>query len=141
MSEAPVIACRGLQKVFVQGPYRVEVPARASISPSDAARVSRSSAHPARARARCCTCWAGWTSPPRGEVQILGRDIARLSESENGRIRNTLAGLRVPVPSPAAGVHRAGERGHAAAHPPPAAGRGRAARGGHARPRRACRTA
>ena len=39
----------------------------------------RSSARRVRARARCCTCWAGSRRRPQGSVQLMGRDFASMS--------------------------------------------------------------
>ena len=79
-----------------------------------AARWSRSWARAARGRARCCTCWARWTRRRRARSVLDGAAYGALGRRGAGRAPEPAAGLRVPVPPPAAGVHRAGERDDAA---------------------------
>ena len=93
MSEAPVIACRGLQKIFVQGPYRVPVLLGVDLDRADAARAWPSSARRARARARCCTCWAAWTSRARARCRSWAATSPGSSEGEKGRMRNASLGF------------------------------------------------
>jgi lipoprotein-releasing system ATP-binding protein len=93
MSEASaVIACRGLQKVFVQGPYRVEVLLGVDLTVGRGESVAIVGAS-GSGKSTLLHLLGGLDQPTAGEVQILGREIAGLSEGEKGRIRNTSLGF------------------------------------------------
>ena len=131
-----VLTCSGLVKHFEQGDARVEVlngvdlrdrsrrahrdRRRFGLRQDDAAAAAR--------RPRSADGGHGVDRRP-GDQQAVRRGARRAAQSR--------AGLRLPVPSPAAGIHRAGKRGDAAADSPHARGRGAAARGRVARARRA----
>ena len=57
----------------------------------------------------------GLDTPTAGEVYVAGQKMSALSDAARGALRNRALGLRLPVPSPAAGIHRAGERDDAGA--------------------------
>ena len=92
MSDAPVIACRGLHKVFVRAPTRSRC-CSGSISPWGAARASPSSGHRARARARCCTCSGAWISRPRARSRSWAVTPPACQRAEKGRMRNDSLGF------------------------------------------------
>ncbi len=74
---------------------------------------SPSPGRPARASRRCSICSACSICRPSGEVLIRGRATAHMDEAERACTRLSHAGLRVPVPFPAAGIHGPRQR-HAA---------------------------
>ena len=85
--------------------------ARSRSARSSAARWWRSSARRASARARCCTCSAGSIAPTQGTVAHRRRaSSTALPDAGARRVPQPARRLRLPVPPPAAGVHRARER-------------------------------
>ena len=79
------------------------------------ASSSRSWARAGRGRARCCTCSARWTVPTGGTVSTGWQRVSRARGERTRGAAQPEDRLRVPVPSPAARVHRAGECDDAAA--------------------------
>ena len=134
---APVLKAPGLTKRFTEGGSS-EVLHGVDLQVYARRDAWRSSAPRVRARARCCTCWAGWTRRPRARCSCMGQDFAH-SMPRRRAAAQPAPRLRLPVPSPAAGIQRAGQRGHAAAHPPRNAGAVRAAGRRDAGARWACR--
>ena len=65
-----------------------------------------------------------------GTVRIGDADVTTLPDADARRVPEPARRLRLPVPSPAAGVHRGRERRDAAAHRARVARRGAAARRG-----------
>jgi lipoprotein-releasing system ATP-binding protein len=47
----------------------------------------------ARARARCCICWAVWIRRRRAGSSLQGSDLAQVGEAERGRLRNRSLGF------------------------------------------------
>ena len=83
----------------------------------------------------------GLEAPTARQVELAGRDFVGMGASGGRRVAQPPSRLRLPVPPPAARVHGARQRRHAAAHPPrsrSAAARERAAEAlTPGRPRRA----
>src|SRR5512144_1778287 len=92
MNDAPVIACRGLQKVFVQGTYRVEVLLGVDLTVGRGESVAIVGAS-GSGKSTLLHLLRGLDQPSAGDVDMLGREIAGLYEAEKGRIRNTSLGF------------------------------------------------
>src|SRR5574341_648935 len=92
MSEPPVIACRGLKKAFVQGPYRVEVLLGVDLSVRPAENVAIVGAS-GSGKSTLLHLLGGLDVPTEGQVAIAGREIGRLGEADKGRLRNASLGF------------------------------------------------
>jgi lipoprotein-releasing system ATP-binding protein len=92
MSEASVLACRGLKKTFVQGTYRVEVllGVELGVQPGESVAIVGASGS---GKSTLLHLLGGLDVPTDGQVQIAGREIGRLSEAEKGRVRNASLGF------------------------------------------------
>jgi len=87
-----VLQCVGLSKIFRQG--EVEVPVLTSVdlkvgAGETAAIVGASGS----GKSTLLHLLGGLDTPTSGSVQLLGRDLAKVSESERGRLRNEALGF------------------------------------------------
>jgi lipoprotein-releasing system ATP-binding protein len=91
MSE-PVIVCRGLRKVFRQGPYEVPVllGIDLSIAPGESVAIVGASGS---GKSTLLHLMGGLDQPTAGVIEIQGRDIASVGEAEKGRVRNAALGF------------------------------------------------
>ena len=105
-----VVSSQGLTKRFTKAALDVHGAARRRPASAAPARRWRSSAPRARARARCCTCWAGWTRRPRGSVAAAGPGLRAARRGRAGPAAQPAPRLRLPVPPPAARIQRARQR-------------------------------
>ena len=78
---------------------------RAPTSASPGVSSWRSWARAGRGRARCSTCSARWIGPPAARYHWMGASTTRSSVDELAALAQPEDRVRVPVPSPAAGVH------------------------------------
>lgn len=92
MSEAAVLQCEGLGKIFKEGPTRVEVLSDISFSvaPGETiAIVGRSGA----GKSTLLHLLGGLDVPTAGTVRLKGEDFARLGAVRRGVLRNRLLGF------------------------------------------------
>lgn len=92
MSEAPVIACRGLAKTYRSGPLEVPVLLGVdfSIAPRETVAIIGASGS---GKSTLLHLLGGLDAPSAGEVLVDGTAIAKLSEAERGRLRNRALGF------------------------------------------------
>jgi lipoprotein-releasing system ATP-binding protein len=130
MSDA-ILACSGLVKIFRQGEAEVPVLGGVDlkIGAGETAAVVGASGS---GKSTLLHLLGGLDTPTAGRVLLQGSDLAQVGEAERGRLRNRQPGFRLSVPPPADGIHRRGERRHAAPDPAHRAWRGRRAGAGRA---------
>ncbi len=92
MSEAPVIGCAGLRKVFTEGRLGVEVLRGVELSVKPGERLAIVGAS-GSGKSTLLHLLGGLDTPTAGEVRIDGKDMAGLKAAERGRLRNQLLGF------------------------------------------------
>jgi len=92
MSEAAVIACSGLTKVFHQGAVEVPVLSGVDFSIGRAERVAIVGAS-GSGKSTLLHLLGGLDAPTAGSVSVLGRELSSLSEAERGQLRNQSLGF------------------------------------------------
>jgi lipoprotein-releasing system ATP-binding protein len=92
MNDIAVIACRGLRKVYAQGPHEVPVLLGVDLRVSRGETIAIVGAS-GSGKSTLLHLLGGLDRPTAGEVQILGRDMARLGEVEKSRLRNESLGF------------------------------------------------
>jgi lipoprotein-releasing system ATP-binding protein len=88
----PVIAARGIAKVYDEGDLRVEVLGEASLSVARGESVAIIGASGA-GKSTLLHILGGLDLPSSGEVEVLGRTMSKLSDRERGRLRNQALGF------------------------------------------------
>lgn len=89
---SPVLACRNLSKVFVQGKYQVKVLQDIEFSVHAGERVAIVGAS-GSGKSTLLHLLGGLDEPSSGAVQLQGKDFASASEAERGRMRNAALGF------------------------------------------------
>ena len=92
MSDTPVIACRGLKKIYAQGPHEVPVLLGIDVTIGRGESVAIVGAS-GSGKSTLLHLLGGLDQPSAGEVLIGGQDIARMGEAEKARIRNRSLGF------------------------------------------------
>jgi lipoprotein-releasing system ATP-binding protein len=92
MNDAPVIACRGLRKVYRQGPHEVPVLLGVDLAVARGETIAIVGAS-GSGKSTLLHLLGGLDLPTAGEVHVLGQDIARLGEAEKSRVRNEALGF------------------------------------------------
>ncbi len=87
-----VLSCRGLSKTFVQGSYRVSVLSEVNIQVKNAETLAIIGAS-GSGKSTLLHLLGGLDVPSQGEVEVLGRLMSKISEAEQGRLRNESLGF------------------------------------------------
>jgi lipoprotein-releasing system ATP-binding protein len=92
MSEAPVLACRGLTKTYSEGrvPVSVLTGVALEVRPAELVAIVGASGS---GKSTLLHILGGLDAPTSGEVDILGRPMTSLSDAERGRLRNEALGF------------------------------------------------
>src|SRR3982751_3471634 len=89
---ASAIACRGLQKIFMQGKVEVPVLMGVNLDVKVGERVAIVGAS-GSGKSTLLHVLGGLDTPTRGEVRVLGNDISKQSEADRGKTRNHSLGF------------------------------------------------
>jgi lipoprotein-releasing system ATP-binding protein len=90
--QGPVVSCRGLTKIYLQG--KVEVPVLMGVD-LDVARGERVAIVGASGSGKSTLLHllGGLDAPTRGDIRVLGADLSKQSEAERGETRNRALGF------------------------------------------------
>ena len=91
-ADALVIACRGLKKIFRQGPHEVPVLLGVDLEVARGQSVAIVGAS-GSGKSTLLHLLGGLDVPTAGAVRILGRDLASLGEAQKGSVRNASLGF------------------------------------------------
>ena len=91
-SGGPVIVCRGLKKIYRQGPFEVPVLLGVDLSVARGESVAIVGAS-GSGKSTLLHRLGGLDAATGGEVEVLGQNIARLGDAEKGRVRNGALGF------------------------------------------------
>jgi lipoprotein-releasing system ATP-binding protein len=90
--QALPLSCEGLEKEFTEGPARVRVLTGVDLAVAAGERIAIIGAS-GTGKTTLLQLLGGLDEPTRGTVRILGQDLARLSQSERGEVRNRHLGF------------------------------------------------
>ncbi len=122
-TEVTVLRATGLRKQFREGGSTLEVLNGVDLVVAPRERLAIVGVS-GSGKTTLLQLLGGLDLPSAGSVAILGKEMSQLERCRARRAAQSRGGLRVPVPSPAAGILRARERGDAAARAPHAGRRG-----------------
>jgi lipoprotein-releasing system ATP-binding protein len=92
MSDAPVLACRGLSKTFSDGRLRVEVLRNVDFTVNSGERIAIVGAS-GSGKSTLLHLLGGLDQPSAGSIEVAGQDMARLDDASRGRLRNQALGF------------------------------------------------
>ena len=88
----PVLSCEGLCKTFRQGSYTVEVLSDIHFSVSEGQRIAIVGAS-GSGKSTLLHLLGGLDTPTAGSVNLLGKNLADLNETQRGELRNHALGF------------------------------------------------
>lgn len=88
----PVLSCEGLCKTFRQGSYTVEVLSDIHFSVSEGQRITIVGAS-GSGKSTLLHLLGGLDTPTAGSVNLLGKNLADLNETQRGELRNRALGF------------------------------------------------
>ena len=106
MTDVAVLSARDLHKSYREGALAVDVlrGADLDVAPAEIVAIVGASGS---GKSTLLHVLGGLDAADRGAVQVEGRDLARLSRRRTRSAAQRTTRFRLPVSSPAAGVHRA----------------------------------
>lgn len=117
MSDKAVLSCRNLGKSYDEGPESVQVLSGLNLELHAGERVAIVGSS-GSGKSTLLNLLGGLDRPTQGSVWLAGEELSALGERARGLLRKPRAGLCLPVPPLAAGIHCHRKRVHAVADRP-----------------------
>lgn len=92
VGEAPVLVCEGLGKDYRQGPQRLQVLSDVNLRVQEGERIAIVGSS-GSGKTTLLNLLGGLDLPSAGSVRIAGRNLAEVSETERGQLRNRYLGF------------------------------------------------